>query len=205
MDTLAITAVTNFILASEILFLAGMMVRTPKARFSPAWFWGGAMVALGTSALLGGIDHGFVEAAGLDRFAIQRSNWLVMGVAVLCLVLATARQFFGPIWQRRLDLAAVVWLAAHAAAVVAIGDFLVVVISSGAAMLLLLAASLAGLPSGRGSWPMIAGVVVLLGASIAQGLGIDPDGPLSPSGLYHVIAMVGVPFMYLGGQRLDRG
>lgn len=205
MGTLAVTSITNFVLAAEIFFLAGMMVRTPKARVSPAWFWGGAMVGLATSALLGGIDHGFVEAAGQDRFAIQRSNWLVMGLAVLCLVLATARQFFGPRWQRRLDLLAVLQLVVYVVAVFAIGEFLVVVVSSGAAMLLLLAASVAGLPSGRGSWPMVVGVLLLLVASAAQGLEIDPDGPLSPSGLYHVIAMVGVPFMYLGGQRLHRG
>jgi hypothetical protein len=205
MDTLAVTSITNFALAAEIFFLAGMMVRTPKARLSPAWFWGGAMLALATSALLGGIDHGFVEAAGQDRFAIQRSNWLVMGVAVLFLVLATARQFFGPRWQRRLDLLAFLQIMVYVVAVFAIGEFEVVVVSSGAAMVLLLAASIAGLPSGRGSWEMVVGVLLLLVASAAQGLEVDPDGPLSPSGVYHVIAMVGVPFMYLGGQRLDRG
>ena len=67
MDTLAVTSITNFILASEIFFLAGLQLAAPKARFSAAWFWGGAMFALGTSALLGGIDHGFIEAAGRSR------------------------------------------------------------------------------------------------------------------------------------------
>ncbi len=205
MDRLAVTAITNFVLAAEIFFFAGMMVRTRKRRLSPAWLWAGAMLALGTSAFLGGVDHGFVEAADLDRFAIQRSNWLVMGVAVLFLVLATARQFFGARLRHRLELLAVVQLVVYAVGVFVVGDFIIVVVSSGAAMLLLLGASVAGLRTGRGSWEMIVGVLLLLVASAAQGLGVDPDGPLDPSGVYHVIAMVGVPFMYLGGQRLDRG
>jgi len=35
-------------------------------------------------------------------------------------------------------------------------------------------------------------------------LGVDVAGPLSPDGLYHVIAMSGAPLLYLGGQRLAR-
>ena len=70
MGTLAITSITNFILASELFFLAGLMVKTPKARFSAAWFWSGAMFGLASSALIGGIDHGFVEPAGLSRYFI---------------------------------------------------------------------------------------------------------------------------------------
>ncbi len=36
MNALAITSITNFILAGEVLFLAGMLVQRPKTRFS-AW------------------------------------------------------------------------------------------------------------------------------------------------------------------------
>jgi hypothetical protein len=204
MDRLAITAITNFVLAAEIFFLAGMMARTPKARRSPAWLWTGAMLGLATSAFLGGVDHGFVEAAGLDRFPIQRTNWVVMGVAVLLVVLVTARQFLGPPWRRRLELLGVVQLAVYVAAVFLVGDYVVANANAALAMLLLLAASVAGLRSGRGSWQMIVGVVLLLVASAALALEVDPAGPLDPSGVYHAIAIVGVPFMYLGGQRLDR-
>ena len=30
---------TNFILAAEALFLAGILAGIPKARFSAAWYW----------------------------------------------------------------------------------------------------------------------------------------------------------------------
>jgi hypothetical protein len=64
------------------------------------------------------------------------------------------------------------------------------------------ALSVRGLPQGTGSWPMVVGILVLLVASGAQALGVDPPRVLDENGLYHVVAMVGVVFMYQGGTRL---
>lgn len=204
MDTLAVTAVTNFVLASELFFLAGLMVRTPKARFSAAWFWAAAMTALATSSLLGGIDHGFVEAAGLSRYPIQRSNWIVFGVVTFCTLLATARQFLPPRWLRAVLVIASIQLVVYVVAVLLVGDFTVVVASYAPVVLLLLALSIRGLGDGTGSWPMVIGVVVLLVATAVQVGKVDLAGPLDGNGLYHVIAIAGVPFLYWGGQRLRR-
>lgn len=202
MDTLAVTSVTNFVLAGELFFLAGLMVRTPKARLSAAWFWAGAMLALATSALLGGIDHGFVEPTGLDRYAIQRANWLVMGVVTFCTLLATARQFLPTRWQGPVLVAGLLQFVVYTGAVLAVGDFRVVVVNYLPVVIALLALSVRGLREGTGSWQMVAGIVLLLVASAVQVLGIDASATLDHDGLYHVIAMAGAPFLYLGGQRL---
>jgi hypothetical protein len=202
MSTLAITSITNFILASEIFFLAGLMVKTEKSRFSAAWFWGGALFLLGLSALLGGIDHGFVEPAGSPRYFIQRPNWIVVGLATFCMLLATARQFFPPRWQRPLLVVGTIQLAIYVVAVLLVGDFMVVILDYLPVMLLLLAMSLLGLRQGTGSWQMIAGILLLIAASAAQFLGVDAFSPLEHDGLYHVMSMVGVLFMYWGGQHL---
>lgn len=202
MDVLAITSITNFILASELFLLAGLMIRTPKARLSAAWFWSGALLALATSALLGGIDHGFVEPAGLSRFWIQRPNWLVMGVVTFCTLMAMARQFLPSRWQGPVLVAGVVQFAVYAGAVVLVGDFLVVIVNYLPVILAFLLLNIRGLGDGTGSWQMVAGVVVLLVATAVQALGIDAFGSLDHDGLYHVIAIAGVPFLYWGGQRL---
>jgi hypothetical protein len=202
MDVLAITSITNFVLASELFFVAGLMVRTPKARLSPAWFWAGAMLALATSALLGGIDHGFVEPAGLSRFWIQRPNWLVMGVVTFCTLMAMARQFLPLRWQGPVLIAGLVQSAVYAAAVMLVGDFLVVIVNYLPVILAFLLLGIRGLGDGTGSWQMVVGVVVLLVATAVQALGIDAFAPLDHDGLYHVIAIAGVPFLYWGGQRL---
>jgi hypothetical protein len=202
MGTLAITSITNFILASELFFLAGLMVKTPKARFSAAWFWSGAMFALASSALIGGIDHGFVEPAGLSRYFIQRPNWIVVGAATFCMLLATARQFFPPRWQRPALILGTIEFIVFAIAVLLVGDFRIVIVNYVPVMLLLLLMSIRGLKDGTGSWQMIAGVLVLLVASAVQALDVDLLNPLDQNGLYHTISIVGVLFMYWGGQRL---
>lgn len=202
MDRLAITSITNFMLASELFFLAGMMARTPKARFSAAWLWTAAMLALATSALLGGIDHGFVESAGMDRFAIQRLNWLVMGLVTLLTLLATARQFLAPRWLRPVLVVGLLQLAVYAAVILLAGSFLVVAVSYAPVVVLLLVLSARGLRDGTGSWQLIVGVVVLLVATAVQVARVDTFAPLDHDGLYHVIAMAGAPFLYWGGQRL---
>lgn len=203
MDTLAITSITNFVLAGELFFLAGLMVKTAKARFSAAWFWAGAMLALATSALLGGIDHGFVEPAGLDRYLLQRPNWLVVGLVTFFTLLATARQFLSPRWQRPVLILAATQLVVYAIAVLLVGDYLVVIVNYAPVVLLLLALSVRGLRDRAGSWQMVVGIVVLLTATTVQALNVDVLSPLENDGLYHVIAIVGAPFLYLGGQRLD--
>lgn len=202
MDTLAITSITNFILASELFFLAGMMVKTPKARFSAAWFWSGAMLALASSALIGGIDHGFVEPAGLSRYFIQRPNWIVVGLATFAILMAAARQFLGPRWQRPVLVVGAIQFVVYAVAVLLVDDFRIVIVNYAPVMLLLIVLSVRGLRQGTGSWQMIVGIVVLLAASAVQALHVDVFSPLDRSGLYHVISMVGVVFMYWGGQRL---
>jgi hypothetical protein len=202
METLAITSITNFILASELFLLAGLMVKTPKARFSAAWFWAGSMFALASSALIGGIDHGFVEPADLARYLIQRPNWIVVGLATFCMLLATARQFFPPLWQRPALILGTIQLIVYGIVVLLVDDFRIVIINYAPVMLLLLLMSVLGLKRGTGSWQMIAGILVLLAASAVQALDVDVFSPLDQNGLYHVISIVGVVFMYCGGQRL---
>lgn len=84
MTVLAFAAVTNFILVCEVFLVAvaGLTLARPKAPRSAAWFWGLALLLLGVSAPLGGIDHGFVEPYGQTsaRIALKRTNWAVLGL-----------------------------------------------------------------------------------------------------------------------------
>ena len=60
-----------------------MAFRAAKKRFSAAWFWRVALTMLGLGSSIAGIDHGFFEISGLPRYAIQRVDWIVVGVALL--------------------------------------------------------------------------------------------------------------------------
>ena len=202
MTALAITAITNFILASQIFFLAGMAFRTAKERFSAAWFWDVALIMLGLGSLIAGIDHGFFEIPGLPRYAIQRFDWIVVGAATFGLLMTTATQFFPRSAFRAFLVFGILQWAVYAVAVLLVGSFWVVILNYAPVMLFLLVMSALGLKNGSGSWQMIVGVVVLFVASGIQAAAIDTFTPLDRNGLYHLVSMVGVYFMYLGGRQL---
>lgn len=198
----AITAITDFLLAKVAFFLAGRMTARPKDRFSAAWYFSGVLLLLGMAALLGGIDHGFVRPANLNRYLIQRSDWMVLGGVTFCLLMTTAKQFFPPKWQRVAWIVAAVQFVGYAAAVLLADSFAVVVLNYSPVMLLLLTMNIVGLRSGLGSRHMIAGILILFLASGIQAAGVNTFTPVDRNGLYHLVSMIGVAFMYLGGVRL---
>ena len=208
MTAQAITSITDLLLASEVFFLAGRMSRTPKDRFSAAWYFSGVLLLLGVAALLGGIDHGFFEPANLPRYLIQRSDWIVLGGVTFCLLMTTAQQFFPAAFQRVVLFAAVVQFAADTAAVLLVDSFLTVILNYVPVMLLLLVMSVMGLgsrngsPHRSGSPQMVAGILILFAASGIQAAGVDVFRPLDRNGLYHLLSMIGVGFLYFGGVRL---
>ncbi|SPE35996.1 conserved membrane hypothetical protein [Candidatus Sulfopaludibacter sp. SbA6] len=204
-----VTAITDFMLACEVFFLAGWTAARPKARFSAAWFWAGTLLLLGLGALIGGIDHGFFEPAnfGFDpqrwpRYFIQRANWMVLGAMTFCLLMATAKQFFPPAVQRVVAIVGIVQFAIDTAAVLLVDSFLDVILNYAPVIVLLLAMNVRGLKDRSGSWPMIAGILIQFLASAIQAMGVDALSPLDHNGLYHVVSMVGVAYLYLGGKRL---
>jgi hypothetical protein len=197
LTALAVTAITDFILAGEVLFLAGLTAAVRKSRFSAAWFWAGTMLLLGLGALLGGIDHGFFEPAGLPRYAIQRVNWIVLGGMTFCLLMATAKQYFSPAIQRVLLIAGIIQFAVDTVAVLTIDSFLDVILNYLPVIVLLLVMSCI-----HRSWEMVAGILIQFAASAIQSIGVDTLSPLDHNGLYHVISMVSVWFLYRGGRLL---
>jgi hypothetical protein len=201
-NAIAITSITNFMLAGEVLFLAGMLVQRPKSRFSAAWFFSGMMALLGLGALLGGIDHGFFEGAGLSRYPIERSNWLVLGAMTFFLLMTISRQFFARRVQRMFLIFGIVQFTVNAIVVLLVDSFLDVIFNYAPVIIFLLVMNFVNLKKGTGSWPMIMGILILCGASGIQALGIDIFSPLNRNGLYHLVTMAGVVFLYLGGRRL---
>ena len=202
MTALAITAITDFLLAAEAFFLAGRLSSKPKDRFSAAWYFSGVLLLLGFAALLGGIDHGFFQPANLPRYVIQRSDWIVLGAVTFCLLMTTSRQFFPPSVQRIVLMVAVLQFAVDTVAVLWIGSFAAVILNYAPVMLLLLVMNFAGLRNGTGSRHMVAGILILFAASAIQAAGVDIFSPLDHNGVYHLLSMIGIAFLYAGGVKL---
>jgi Family of unknown function (DUF6962) len=202
MTPLDITAITNFVLAGEAFFLAGALSQHRGERFSSAWFWSVMMALLGVSALMGGVDHGFFEARGLPRYGLQRANWLVIGGVSFCMIMTTATQFFPPGVRRILGIVGVVQLVAYTVAVLAIGSYGVVMINYVPALIFLVVMNLIGWNRGGGERWMVAGVAVLFAATAIESTDVDMFSPLDANGLYHIVVMVALVFLYLGGRLL---
>ena len=202
MSVLAVTSITNILLASVVFFLAGRMSQTPKDRFSAAWYFTGVLLLLGVAALIGAVDHGFFEPAGLPRYAIQRADWIVLGGVTFCLLMTTAKQFFEPRIQRILLIVGVIQFVVDTVAVLLVDSFLDVILNYAPVMLLFLAMNIVGLRTGIGSMQMIIGLLILSAASAIQAAGWDHLIPLDHNGVYHVVSIIGVVFLYLGGATL---
>ena len=202
MTAQALTAITDLLLAAEVFFLAGRMTGKPKERFSAAWYFSGALLLLGVAALIGGIDHGFFEPTNMPRYPIQRSDWIVLGGVTFFLLMTTTQQFFPPTIHRVVFVVAAVQFAADSVVVLLVDSFLDVILNYVPVVLLLLVMSLFGLRSRQGSHEMVAGILILFAASGIQAAGVDSFMPLDRNGLYHLVSMVGVGFLYLGGMHL---
>jgi hypothetical protein len=200
----ALTSITDFVLAGETLFLAGMTAGIPRARFSAAWFWSAALLLLGSGALIGGIDHGFFEAATGPHYVIERANWTVLAAMTFCILLATAKEFFAPRLQRVLLVLGLIQFAGDAVLVLLVDNFMVVILNYAPVIVLLLIKNVLGLRKGAGSREMIAGILIQCAASAIQALGVDVFAPFDHNVLYHLVSMLGVAFLYRGGTQFKK-
>ncbi len=199
---LAVTALTDFLLAAQVLFLAGRMSARPHMRFSAQWYFSGFLFLLGSAAFLGGIDHGFIQPAGLPRYAIQRADWILLAGVTFFLLVATARQFFPARFQRLALAVAFAQFTGASVAAWTAGSFLAVIVNYAPVLVLLLVLSVAGRKKYDGwSW-MASGILILFAASAVQAIGSDRWAPLDGDGLFHLISMPGAYCLYRGGLRL---
>lgn len=202
---LAVTSITNFILAAEAFFLTGLFFARPKTARSAAWFWQLALLMLSSTALLGGIDHGFFEVFGQIpvRKVIEHSNWMLIGLLTFFAFLTAARQFLAGPWQKIAYGAAVVQLAVFAVLNLLVDNFLLVMVNYAPVMLLLLVFSVRGLKDGSGTWAMTLGILLVFLSSGLQAAGVDTFSPFDRNSLYHFGMMAASVCLYRGGLQLN--
>jgi hypothetical protein len=207
MNALAVTAVTNFILASEVFLFAGVLLGRAAKPDTAFGFWALAMLFLGVGALLGGIDHGFFEPRGNfpARAVMQRATWITLGILTFFIVLTIGWQFAQPRHRTIFLVVALAQLALFVVFAILIDNFLVVILNYAPVMLLFLVLHLVHLGDGAGSWWMVIGLVLSFAASAIQSLAVDAFSPLDRNGLYHLIMMPAVFLLYRGGLDLTQG
>lgn len=205
MTELALSALTDVILACGLCFLAGLSMRPDVEPFSPAGLWALTLLLIGTGSMLGAIDHGFYQPIGHPAH-----QWLTFAtrataaLATFTMLLSTAGQFLSSSWLR---LCAAIGLAILAVELVLLclsDDFLVVIAVYSLVLLLTLVLHLLHLRSGKGSPAIVLGMVIVLGGSLMVPLGSQGLPGLGLYATYHIVLMPAAVALYLGGRRLAR-
>ena len=205
LNDIAMTALTDVILACETFLLAGLLFRPDVAPRSPAWYWAVTLLLTGVASMLGAIDHGFFEAIGHPGHkAMAVATRATIVLASFAMLTAAAAQFLTGRWRTGVLALGVAGLAATLWTVATSDNFLAVVGYYAGVMVLLLGFSLFGLRGGKGSVAMCLGVLGTLGASALIPMGSSGFFGLGLYGTYHVLLMPAVLLMFLGGLRLRR-
>ncbi|GEO80570.1 DUF6962 family protein [Pararhodospirillum oryzae] len=204
LSELALSALTDVILASFQAFAAGLLFRPGLRRGSAAGLWAWTMTLVAVAFLIGAVDHGFLEPIDHPFHPFLMSvNRAVIALAAFLMVAVAAVRFLGPRVRR-----AVLTLAGVATAVVVVlvflsDNFFIVIGCYSVALLLLLGLNVAALPRGTGSPAMIAGILITLGASALPLVGFQGIAGLGIYATYHVTLMPAVVAFYLAGRALD--
>ena len=205
LSELALSALTDVILASFQAFAAGLLFRPDFGKGSPARLWAWTMTLIALAFLVGAIDHGFFEPVNHPlHHSLLIFNRALVALASFMIAMTAAAQFLGPFGTK---VVLAVFGPGNAAVVVMLflsDNFFIVIGSYSAAMLLLLALNVLGLRHGKGLVAMIAGIVVTFVASALPLMGYEGFGGLGIYATYHVVLMPAVVAFYFGGLALDR-
>ena len=206
--TLRVTALTDFLLAGESLLFAGLLFGRAEAPFSARWFWAAALAGLGLSALLGGIDHGFLEGGAWTGRAhpahavVRRLTGLTVGLLSGCTLLCLGREFFPGQPPALFAVLAGAWFLLFAALYLPRAPFHLALACYAPVLLLFLALNLLR-PGGRGSPLLAAGLGLAVLSSALQAARVDRFHPFDRNGLYHLVLMASAVFLYAGGPQLS--
>lgn len=128
---------------------------------------------------------------------VQKISWFCAGITTFLITLSTAYQFASGSVHAALVLVGLAQLLIFLILALRIHHFLLVIINYIPILVLLLVLNIIGLALGSGSWYMILGITVSIFASVLEGFGVDVFSPVDRHGLYHLVMMVAVAFLFL--------
>lgn len=201
LSELALSAVTDVVLACELFFLAGLMFRPGIAAMTPAWTWGVTLAVIGLASMLGAIDHGFFEPVDhpAHRPLVVATRIVIVAGSLLMIVAASAQYLRGVLRTGAIAVGAV--LALWPVTIILTSDgFLPVILYYSGGLVFLLVLSVIHFRQNTGTPAMILGIGLSLGVSGMIPAGSNGFAGLGLYGSYHVLLMPVVLLLYLGGR-----
>lgn len=201
LSELALSALTDVILACELFFLAGLSFRPGVQPLSPAWIWALTLALIGLASMLGAIDHGFFEAIGHEGhrpFVIATRIVIVLGS--LSMIVAASFQYLSAPLRLGFVVAGALGALWPVFMILTSDDFLSVILYYSAGLVFLLVLSLIRFRQNSGTLAMIAGILLTLGVSAMIPMQSPGFWGLGLYGSYHVLLMPIVVLLYFGGR-----
>jgi hypothetical protein len=200
LEPLAISALTDVILASQLMFLAGLSLRPGVQPMSPAWIWGVTLGLTGLASMIGAIDHGFFEPLG---HAAHRPLVVLTRVTIIVgsftMIVAASLQYL----RDTIALIPIVLAAVAALPILYIiftsDDFLSVIVFYSIGFLFLLALSIFVARKTKHTFAMIIGIVASLAISMTIPMGFEGFWGLGLFGTYHILLMPVMFVLFFGG------
>jgi len=204
MKAFEVTSITNFSVAGEALLAAGFVLGRTQVAISARSLWAVALLLFAIGFMIGGIDHGFFEPKGntRSRLIVQKVSWFCGGLTTYLIEVSTAYEFTSVRVKMIVALIGAVQLLIFLVLATKNHEYLIVMINYFPALLFLLICNICALGSGVGSWYMIAGIAVTIGASLVELVGVDRFSPVDRHGVYHLVMAVAVALFFLGGLAL---
>lgn len=202
------TVATDYLLAVLGVVFGVRLFRRPRLANGSRRLWAGMFFAMAAAALAGGTVHGFADR--LSAFSIwllwRLTVWSI-GVATVCVVSAIARFAFSRSAARWVIALVVLQFVLYAIWMTTHDGFGWVILEYAPAMLFVAGVSWwCGRRFGwRGAPWVLSGVAVSFAAAFVQASGFSLHRHFNHNDLYHVIQMVGLYFLYRGGDMLDAG
>ncbi len=197
---LSVTSVTNFILAAEGFFLAGMLAGKGFNPASAKQSWTVGFFLLALSAFLGGVDHGFFEPFGNSRprVILQRATWICINVLTFFIEVTIVRQYVPSEYQLYIIGAISFQLCLISAVSILKSRFLYTLLNYAFPMILFLVLNIVSLKESLNMIDLITGLILAFIASAVQVSKVKKFSPLDNNGLYHIIMMFSLIFLYYG-------
>ncbi len=193
------TLATDYALGLLCLALAVRLFRA--GRDASRLCWSGALAICAVSAFVGGTYHGFLPF--LDESSanvLWTATLMAIGCAAFFGTVATARAHLVSNWRLRVELVAVIQLAAYLFATTRTNEFLIAIVDYSISFgFVLIVHGVMWIRSrdAAAGW-IVGGVLVSFLAAGIQAAGLAPHPNFNHNDLYHVVQMAGMWMLYRG-------
>tara|TARA_R110001632_G_scaffold74746_5_gene170717 strand:- start:2201 stop:2815 length:615 start_codon:yes stop_codon:yes gene_type:complete len=196
-NALQLVSLSDFILAIQCVFLAGIIFGKIKSHLSSAGMLGYFLFFAGLSAFMGGIDHGFFEPVN-QRYYPRTFTYLFVAAATFFIFKYTIVTFTKGKIRSFLTGIAYIQLIAFVISSFYYHNFILVVGNYSPVLLFFFIMNLINLKKGKSERYFSIFCSIMIIATLIQVSEINLSELVNSDTLFHVIAFIGYFFMFTG-------